>query len=48
VIVKVLHNEKEAEIPVATDIPAFYHWKDFKAYYERKLGNQPAPDIPCL
>ena len=48
VIVKVLHNEKEAEIPVATDIPAFYHWKDFKAYYERKLGNQPAPDNPCL
>jgi len=37
IIVKVLHNEKEAEIPVKTDIPTFYHWKDFKAYYEGKL-----------
>jgi hypothetical protein len=38
IIVKVLHNEKEAEIPVKTDIPTFYHWKDFKAYYEGKLN----------
>jgi len=37
VIVKVLHCEKETEIPVETDIPTFYHWKDFKAYYEAKL-----------
>lgn len=37
VIVKVLHCEKEAVIPVETDIPPFYHWKDFKAYYEGKL-----------
>jgi hypothetical protein len=38
IIVKVLHNEKESEIPVETDIPTFYHWKDFKAYYEGKLN----------
>lgn len=38
VIVKVLHCEKEVEIPVETDIPTFYHWKDFKAYYEGKLN----------
>ncbi|MEZ4997546.1 MAG: divalent metal cation transporter [Bacteroidales bacterium] len=31
-IVKVLHCEKEVEIPVETDIPPFYHWKDFRAY----------------
>ena len=37
IIVKVLHCEKEAVIPVETDIPPFYHWKDFKAYYEGKL-----------
>lgn len=37
VIIKILHCEKEAEIPVETDIPAFYRWKDFKAYYEAKL-----------
>lgn len=38
VIVKVLHCEKEVEIPVETDIPPFYHWKDFRAYYEAKLA----------
>ncbi len=37
VIVKVLHCEKEAEIPVETDIPGFYHWKDVEAYYREKL-----------
>ncbi len=37
IIVKVLHCEKEAVIPVETDIPTFYHWEDFKAYYEGKL-----------
>jgi hypothetical protein len=37
VIVKVLHCEKEAEIPVETDIPGFYHWKDAEAYYRKKL-----------
>jgi hypothetical protein len=38
VIVKLLHCEKEVEIPVTTDIAPYYHWKDFKAYYEKKLA----------
>jgi hypothetical protein len=38
VIVKILHCEKETKIPVVTDIAPYYHWKDFKAYYEKKLA----------
>lgn len=38
VIVKILHCEKEAVIPVTTDIAPYYHWKDVKAYYEAKLS----------
>lgn len=33
VIVKILHCEKEAKIPVATDIAPYYRWKEVKAYY---------------
>lgn len=39
VLVKFLHNEKEKEIPVQTDLFPFYHWKDVKNYYESKLGS---------
>jgi hypothetical protein len=38
IILKLLHCEKEVEIPVATDIAPYYHWKDFKAYYQNKLA----------
>ena len=37
VLVKVLLNEEEATLPIATDCPPYYHWKDFKAYYLKKL-----------
>ncbi len=37
VIVKLLHCEKEVQIPVQTDIAPYYHWKDVKAYYLHKL-----------
>jgi hypothetical protein len=36
VLVKLLHNEKEVQVPVPTDMAPYYHWKDFKAYYEKK------------
>ncbi|MGE5680804.1 MAG: histidine-type phosphatase [Bacillota bacterium] len=39
VLVKLLHCEKEVEIPVKTDIAPYYHWKDIKAYYESKIAN---------
>ncbi|MEN6618848.1 MAG: histidine-type phosphatase [Rikenellaceae bacterium] len=40
IIVKLLHCEKEVKIPVATDIAPYYHWKDIKAYYEKKLAGK--------
>lgn len=33
VIVKILHNEKEVKIPVATDMWPYYNWEDVKKYY---------------
>jgi hypothetical protein len=38
ILVKLLHCEKETTIPVATDVLSFYHWKDVRAYYEKKLS----------
>ena len=39
VIVKLLHNEKEVEIPVKTNIFPYYSWTDIKEYYFKKLIN---------
>lgn len=33
VIVKIMFNEREARIPVATDIWPYYHWKDVLDFY---------------
>lgn len=33
ILVKVLHNEKEVHIPVATDQFPFYRWTDVRSYY---------------
>jgi len=37
VILKLLLNEREAEIPVRTDIWPYYRWKDVKKYYSSCL-----------
>ena len=37
VLVKVLLNEKEAKLPVKTDVAPYYHWKDVESYYREKL-----------
>ena len=37
VIFKVLLNEQEATLPIQTDIAPYYHWRDFRNYYIRKL-----------
>ena len=37
VLVKVLLNENETTLPVPTDCAPYYHWNDFKAYYQKKL-----------
>lgn len=37
ILVKVLLNEREASLPVATDCAPYYHWKDVRDYYLHKL-----------
>lgn len=37
VLFKVLLNEKEATLPIQTDIAPYYHWRDFRDYYLKKL-----------
>lgn len=39
VLFKVLLNEEEATLPFPTDLPPYYHWKDFREYYLKKLDN---------
>ena len=39
VLVKVLLNEKEAMLPIASDIAPYYRWSDFRDYYLKKLDN---------
>lgn len=41
ILVKLLHCEKEVEIPVVSDIAPYYHWDDVKAYYEKKISDEP-------
>lgn len=38
ILVKVLLNEKEARLPIESDMKPYYHWKEVKAYYENKLN----------
>jgi hypothetical protein len=37
VIFKVLLNEHEARLPIRTDCAPYYHWRDFRRYYLKKL-----------
>lgn len=37
VLVKVLLNGHETRLPIETDCAPYYHWKDVKRYYLRKL-----------
>ena len=37
VLVKVLLNEKEAQLPVRTDCAPYYHWADVRRFYLEKL-----------
>ena len=38
-LVKVLRNESEAHLPIATDSWPYYKWNDVRAYYLRKLDD---------
>lgn len=37
VLVKFLVNEREASIPIPTDVAPYYHWKDVERFYRAKL-----------
>ncbi|WP_297433276.1 histidine-type phosphatase [uncultured Cetobacterium sp.] len=37
VLVKILHNEKDAELPIATTMKPYYKWDDVKNFYTSKL-----------
>lgn len=37
VLFKVLLNEREATLPIQTDVAPYYHWKDFREYYLKKI-----------
>lgn len=39
VLVKVLLNEDETTLPIATDQAPYYHWSDFKAYCQKLLSS---------
>ena len=36
-LVRVLLNGREARLPIESDCAPYYHWKDIKRYYLRKL-----------
>ena len=37
ILVKVLHNEKEAHLALRTDVFPYYHWKDLRNYLQSLL-----------
>jgi hypothetical protein len=39
ILVKVLLNENEATLPIATDQAPYYKWKDVESYYRKKLAD---------
>lgn len=41
VIVKVLHNEREAKLPIGTKMAPYYKWEEVKNYYLKKLEKSP-------
>ncbi|MDE7179755.1 MAG: histidine phosphatase family protein [Muribaculaceae bacterium] len=40
VLVKILHNEKETTIPVATDMWPYYKWDDVKSYFKSRMKGE--------
>ena len=39
VLLKVLLNENEARLPIPTDMAPYYHYRDFREFYIKKLQN---------
>ena len=47
VLVKVLLNERETRLPLPDKLAPYYRWKDFKAYYHKKLDDYEAARKSC-
>ena len=41
-----LLNEREATLPVDTDVAPYYHWSDVREYFIHKLSSQPIITLP--
>lgn len=41
-----LLNEREATLPVETDVAPYYHWSDVRDYFIDKLSRQPIIQLP--
>jgi hypothetical protein len=39
IVFKVLLNEREATLPIPTDMAPYYHWRDFRTFYLNKLDS---------
>lgn len=39
VLFKVLLNEKEATLPIHSDVAPYYHWRDFRSHYLQKIDD---------
>ena len=39
ILFKVLLNEQEARLPIPTDCAPYYHWRDFRRHYLKKLDS---------
>ena len=39
VLFKVLLNEKETTLPIATDCAPYYHWRDFREHFLKKIDD---------
>ena len=39
VLFKVLLNEQETTLPIATDCAPYYHWRDFREHFLKKIDD---------
>lgn len=36
-LVRLLHSERDARVPVATDCAPFYHWRDLRKFLRERI-----------
>ena len=42
ILVKILLNEDEAQLPIKTDKAPYYRWSDVRAYMKQRIASAPA------